>query len=1319
MSASQIVGGIAGIAVTIFTMNPYYGLMTYAAISSIGNALFPPNGPDGPRLQDLTPQASEYGRPIARGYGTIAVQGNVIWASDLVERSHEEGGKGSGGGSKVFTYYANFAVGLVEAPPEGIAGVSRIWAGPDKRLIYDVTPGSTITSEGGTIRVYNGADTQMPSALQESYEGVGNVPAYRGLAYVELEMFPLARDHNTIPFLTVEVMMKADSTIPPVTRFGQSNCADQDPATGYIWTNPTAGTARTTGFLEFDLAGSAKHQVQVWDPISRTMKGLVDTPPWLHVIGDTTVVRFPTQGALCICGGKVFVGAGLAGWEIGSSYPLGRVYDTKTLQNETIAADCHMYYGFDGVFYFPTVPIPVIDNNAVYFAGGDGLAAGVAYGAMPASIRTFGQPDLDPIPIFGGERDMWYTPGGWSLRVPKDAICPPGPTTGAISVTGFTLPDSAIMAYVAERPNKVLVLGRGGYATLIGDSHRVTGFSISAPEFQASGTLFGTSVDHVPAVVYDPHNECAWAFCGTSGGALYKVTTGGMTSMSMNVPGGHHVIAGAFDHASGFLRLFTYIGTGGNRYILLYDPITNTIEETVPANINATAYPLSIPVGLDYRRVWNYEKHGMLVYNDGENLWSIPYRNSLTAQQTTLAQVVRTEHLRSGMTLDQIDVSQLEGDIVDGYQIARVTTIRACIDALRPVYYFDSVESNGVVKYVKRGGSPVVTIPDSDLAARLDQENPVDPLMTTRQMENELPAGVNVTYLSRANDYDKATKYQRRQIGASGEQTSMDLPLVLSDMKAQQVADVNTFGPWIARLQYECQLPRKYAYLEPTDPIVVKGINMRVIDISDTPYGVRKVKAVREDASQYSPNSIVTEDLANGGAILDPVLTLAALLDVNMVHDADDPAGFYAAMAATDSPWSSAILYRSTDDGASYSDIWAFGQSAVMGTSTSALGDWQQNIFDEVNRLNVMVYGTLSSATELAVLNGANVAVLGREILQFKNATLEADGSYTLTGLLRGRRGTEWAAALHQDRDVFVLMTDATVARIAGTTGELGLVRAYKAVTAGATLGSTASFPFANRGAGLMPYSPVSIGGGRNAAGDLTINWIRRSRISGEWRDYVDVPQVEATEAYEIDIISGNNEVLRTLRSNAPTVTYTAAEQTADLGTVGGYVSTVGPAVGEAHASATSDGDPNNLFDKSTVAGWFFHGVCWVKWEYTGYVPLVEAYRITEFPINPATALTGLHGPIEWNIDVSDDGDTWTTVDSVTGEPGWVGGDVRTYVLDSPLRKRFWRMTITGIQDGGPYVMMKHFELVSKKVPVAIYQMSNLIGRGYAGIAEV
>jgi hypothetical protein len=77
----------------------------------------------------------------------------------------------------------------------------------------------------------------------------------------------------------------------------------------------------------------------------------------------------------------------------------------------------------------------------------------------------------------------------------------------------------------------------------------------------------------------------------------------------------------------------------------------------------------------------------------------------------------------------------------------------------------------------------------------------------------------------------------------------------------------------------------------------------------------------------------------------------------------------------------------------------------------------------------------------------------------------------------------------------------------------------------------------------------VHIRGSRNGVGDLTITWARRTRYSGEWRDLVDVPLNEASEAYEVDVLDGAGQVVRTLSTSIPSVTYLAADQTADFGT--------------------------------------------------------------------------------------------------------------------------------------------------------------------------
>ena len=78
-----------------------------------------------------------------------------------------------------YAYYANFAVGLCEGP---IAFVRRVWA-----------DGKEIDLTKIVMRAHLGDETQEPDPLIVAKEGADNAPAYRGLAYVVFERFPLDR----------------------------------------------------------------------------------------------------------------------------------------------------------------------------------------------------------------------------------------------------------------------------------------------------------------------------------------------------------------------------------------------------------------------------------------------------------------------------------------------------------------------------------------------------------------------------------------------------------------------------------------------------------------------------------------------------------------------------------------------------------------------------------------------------------------------------------------------------------------------------------------------------------------------------------------------------------------------------------------------------------------------------------------------------------------------------------------------------------------------------------------------------------------------
>jgi hypothetical protein len=118
------------------------------------------------------------------------------------------------------------------------------------------------------------------------------------------------------------------------------------------------------------------------------------------------------------------------------------------------------------------------------------------------------------------------------------------------------------------------------------------------------------------------------------------------------------------------------------------------------------------------------------------------------------------------------------------------------------------------------------------------------------------------------------------------------------------------------------------------------------------------------------------------------------------------------------------------------------------------------------------------------------------------------------------------------------------------------VAKKYKAVSGGSSLSNATENDFTNTGNALKPYAPAHLGGGRDGSNNLTITWTRRNRISGEWRDAVEVPMSEASEAYEVDIYDSGaySTVVRTISVTSQTASYSAAEQTSDGLTPGATV---------------------------------------------------------------------------------------------------------------------------------------------------------------------
>src|SRR5262249_53442398 len=186
---------------------------------------------------------------------------------------------------------------------------------------------------------------------------------------------------------------------------------------------------------------------------------------------------------------------------------------------------------------------------------------------------------------------------------------------------------------------------------------------------------------------------------------------------------------------------------------------------------------------------------------------------------------------------------------------------------------------------------------------------------------------------------------------------------------------------------------------------------------------------------------------------------------------------------------------------------------------------------------------------ELQVLNGANAAFLGDGmVFQFKNAVqvMGFANRWDLTGLLWGRRGSDFALGTFSAGARFLLL-DGAVKFFDNDINERNAARNFKAVTNGRDITDTAATSFTWACRTLMPLSVVDVEGSRDMSGNLTITWVRRTRIGGNWADGQEVPLGEFDERYEADVMSGST-VKRTISVTAETASYSATDQTTDFG---------------------------------------------------------------------------------------------------------------------------------------------------------------------------
>lgn len=493
-----------------------------------------------------------------------------------------------------------------------------------------------------------------------------------------------------------------------------------------------------------------------------------------------------------------------------------------------------------------------------------------------------------------------------------------------------------------------------------------------------------------------------------------------------------------------------------------------------------------------------------------------------------------------------VETARLEG-VLAGYAVDRPMSAREMIDGLADVYQFDCVEVGEVLRFQPRHGGSVMAVDASGLGERDEGA-----FTLALGQEAELPAAFRLGFLDEAADFAPAVA-EARDPGALGlREIGIDIAAAIPTAEAEARARSILADAWVMRETLSFSLPPSALAVEPGDAIVLNDLGeerlYRITDISDG--SAREAELVRVSPEVYSApvgaaQFITPQAVSVFGA---PVWEL---MDLPLMRDSDDPsAPWFAAFAE---PWPGAVvLYRSAG-----SPALAGGASAraVMGRLESALPSGASGRWDNRSVDVRLSFGTLSSREEIDVFSGANVIAVESgagewELAQFQNAELQPDGSWRLSGLLRGQAGTETEALAGAAIGArFVLMT-AAATQAPFSSASRGLPFTWSAGPEG-ELPGTANFTektLTLNARGLRPLSPAHLRAKTEDA-DLRLTWIRRTRAGGDsWEG--EVPLSEAYERYRLRIYNGG-AIVREVETTTPDYLYAAVDITTDFGVPG------------------------------------------------------------------------------------------------------------------------------------------------------------------------
>lgn len=484
--------------------------------------------------------------------------------------------------------------------------------------------------------------------------------------------------------------------------------------------------------------------------------------------------------------------------------------------------------------------------------------------------------------------------------------------------------------------------------------------------------------------------------------------------------------------------------------------------------------------------------------SDGQLYWppwaTTQATSTITHDLIPVSDIVTDLCARVGIAAGSLDLDQLAGVTARGYPVARQMSAADAIRGLQLPYMFDMPEWDQQLHAVLRGGDPVVTITDDDLVDTDDEE-------VVRKQSMEFPRKLHITAPDPTANHDAMTQTAARRSLLVKSESEVNIPLALTfePDETAQIADMQLKILWAnAEGEAVFTLPEEWTWLTPSDCVTYNDKRFMVYEIETTD-GQMKVKARYDRASAYQ--SAVAGSFSQMRPAFRGVQgpTRLEILNLPVLNGSDDDCGLYVAAGGVLAGWDGCEIQVSADNFQTYETAATITDGAVIGWTTTLLEAGTTGFPDDQS-LTVSLPEAPESLTYEEMLRYGNRAVIGEEVIQYQDVTENSDGTFTLTGLIRGSYNTE---APEHPADTRFVLVDSRLVFIPVPRQYIGSTLQVRAVTSNSQAADSTERPVEfDTCVSQTEWPVVMVESTRDSNDNVTVTWVGRPRLGPETSPY-------------------------------------------------------------------------------------------------------------------------------------------------------------------------------------------------------------------------